>query len=487
LCLCGSHARAAEIQVGSKIMVESRILGEMLAHLARDAGPAANHREGLGGTLVVWHALLKGDVDAYVEYTGTISAEILSDQNIRGEEAMRQALAAQGIVMSRPLGFNNTYAIGMRKEVAERLGIRTISDLRGHPELRFGFSNEFRNRADGWPGLQKRYGLPQANVKSLDHELAYRGVAAGSLDATDVYSTDAAIRQYDLKVLEDDLRYFPNYQAVILYRVALNTEAPEVVRSLLRLEGALDEATMTSLNARVQLDGEDQSQVAADFVNERFAANAVATTRGKAWRLLELTGQHLGLVALSLAAAVLVALPLGILAARLPVLGQILLGATGIIQTVPSLALLIFLTPWLGLNALPAILALFLYGLLPIVRNTCTGLRDIPLSLRESAEALGLSPIARLRLIELPLASPTILAGIKTAAVINVGTATLAGLIGAGGYGELIWEGISLGVSGTGLMVQGAAAAAIMALCVQGVFELVERYVVPKGLRLRAE
>jgi osmoprotectant transport system permease protein len=475
------------VKVGSKIMVESRILGEMLAHLARDAGVTVTHREGLGGTLVVWRALLKGDIDAYVEYTGTISAEILTGNVAGGEEAMRQALAEQGIAMSKPLGFNNTYAIGMHKDTAERLGIQKISDLRQHPDLRFGFSNEFRQRADGWPGLQKRYGLPQTNVKSLDHELAYRGVAAGSLDGTDVYSTDAAIRQYELKVLDDDLHYFPSYQAVILYRADLNDRAPEAVKAMRRLEGALNENTMTTLNARVQLDGENQGQVAADFVNEKFGVGAVAAAPSVAGRLLELTGQHLQLVAISLALAIVFAVPLGILAARVPALGQLVLGTAGIIQTVPSLALLIFLTPWLGLSAASAIAALFLYSLLPIVRNTFTGLSDIPLSLRESAEALGLSPAARLRLIELPMASPMILAGIKTAAIINVGTATLGGLIGAGGYGQLIFEGISRGVSGIGLMVQGAAAAAVMALAVQGLFELAERFIVPKGLRLRAE
>jgi len=501
LCLCGSFAPAAELKIGSKIMVESRILGEMLTHLARDAGATVTHREGLGGTLVVWQALLRGDIDAYVEYTGTIRAEILSGKGVRGGGAMRRALAEQGILTSWPLGFNNTYAIGMHEATAERLGIRSISDLRKYPDLRFGFSNEFRTRADGWPGLQKRYGLPQTDVKSLDHELAYRGVAAGSLDATDVYSTDAAIRQYGLRVLADDLQYFPAYQAVILYRTDLTERATEAVDALLRLEGRIDEVTMVDLNARVQIDGKNQSVVAAEFLNQLqrqptqvgaapepiLAAPAEAIVESSAGRLLRLTWQHLGLVAVSLAAAVVVALPLGVLAARQPALGQVLLGATGIIQTVPSLALLIFLMPWLGLGATPAILALFLYSLLPIVRNTLTGLRDIPLTLRESAVALGFSPVARLRLVELPIASPTILAGIKTAAIINVGTATIAGLVGAGGYGQLIWEGISLGTGGTGLMVQGAAAAAIMALAVQGLFELAERLIVPKGLRLKPE
>ncbi len=492
---------AQEVRVGSKIMAESRILGEVLAHLARDAGATVTPREGLGGTLVVWRALQRGDIDAYVEYTGTISAEILSDPNVRSEDAMRDRLAQLGIRMGQPLGFNNTYAIGVRQDVADKLGLRTISDLRKHPELRFGFSNEFRQRADGWPGLRERYGLPQADVKSLDHELAYRAVSSGSLDATDVYSTDAAIRQYRLKVLEDNLHYFPNYQAVILYRADLENRAPAVVRAFHRLEGRMDEATMMSLNARVQLDGQNQSVVAADFLNSLSTAGtgsdsskapvlerpAVAVVENTWQRLASLTGQHLLLVAISLAAAILAAVPLGILAARRPLLGQLVLGAAGIIQTVPSLALLVFLIPLLGLSVATAMVALFLYSLLPIVRNTVTGLRDIPLSLRETAEALGLPAGARLRLIELPLASPTILAGIKTAAVINVGTATLAGLIGAGGYGELIWQGLSLGESGNGLMVQGAAAAAIMALLVEGLFGLVEKMVVPRGLRLRPE
>jgi osmoprotectant transport system permease protein len=487
LCLSGEISPAQEVKVGSKIMVESRILGEMLAHLARDAGATAVHREGLGGTLVVWRALLNGDIDAYVEYTGTISDEILSGQGIRGDEAMRSALAEHGIRMSRTLGFNDTYAIGMNPKLAEKRGIQTISDLRAHPDLRFGLSNEFRQRADGWPGLQKRYVLPQTDVKSLDHELAYRLVAAGSLDATDVYSTDATIRQYRLRVLVDDLHFFPAYQAVILYRADLADRAPRVVEAMLRLEGAIDEATMTGLNARVQLVDENQSAVAAEFVNQKLAANAAAILPSTFNRLLELTGQHLKLVLLSLAAAIAAAVPLGIIASRRPLLGQAILGLSGILQTIPSLALLIFLIPLLHTGAKPAIAALFLYSLLPIVRNTYTGLRDIPLSLRESAEALGLSPTARLRLIELPLAAPTILAGIKTAAVINVGTATLGGLIGAGGYGQLIFEGIARGEGGVWLMVQGAAAAAIMALCVQGLFELAERVVVPKGLRLRAE
>jgi len=209
-----------------------------------------------------------------------------------------------------------------------------------------------------------------------------------------------------------------------------------------------------------------------------------ATRRvGLAARLRQHTEEHLSLVLVSLAAAVVISIPLGILAAKRRRLGQIILAVTGTIQTIPSLALLVFMIPVLGIGPRPAIAALFLYSLLPIVRNTYAGLTGIAADVRESAEALGLPSVARLRLIELPLASPTILAGIKTSAVINVGTATLGALIGAGGYGQPILTGIRL--ANVGLILEGAVPAALMALGAQAAFELLEPALVPRGLRLR--
>ena len=158
-----------------------------------------------------------------------------------------------------------------------------------------------------------------------------------------------------------------------------------------------------------------------------------------------------------------------------------ILGTVGVIQTLPALALLVFMIPLLGIGGPPAVVALFLYSLLPIVRNTHAGLAGIDEPLRRSALALGLSPAARLRHIELPLAAPVILAGIKTSAVINIGTATLGALIGAGGYGQPILTGIRL--DDVGLILEGAVPAALLALAVQGGFELAERRLIPRGLR----
>lgn len=336
----------------------------------------------------------------------------------------------------------------------------------------------------GWPALRARYGLPHGDVRGLDHDLAYRGLAAGDIDAIDVYTTDAEIAYYGLRVLADDRGHFPHYGALVLYRLDLRDRAPRVVAALDRLAGRIDEATMSRLNAAAKIERVAEARIAADFVSATFGIRTEIVEDGFARRLLDRTLEHLGLVAVSLAAAIVVAIPLGIFAARRPRLGQAILAVVGIVQTVPSLALLVFMIPLFGIGAGPAIVALFLYSLLPIVRNTHAGITDVPAPLAESAEAMGLPAGARLRLVELPIASRAILAGIKTSAVINVGTATLGALIGAGGYGQPILTGIRL--DDTALILEGAVPAALLALVVQGAFDAAERRLVPRGLRLAA-
>jgi osmoprotectant transport system substrate-binding protein/osmoprotectant transport system permease protein len=471
------------VRVGSKKFTESVILGDVAVALVREAGIPAIHRRELGGTQVLFHALESDELDVYPEYTGTISGEILAGQKIRDEASLRAALASRGVGMSPPLGFNNTYAVGMREQVAARLGVMSLSDLRRHPELRFGFSNEFMDRTDGWPGIRDRYRLPQRDVRGLDHDLAYRAIASDEIEATDLYSTDAEIRQYNLRVLRDDLNFFPSYECVWLYRADLQARSPAAFSALERLQGKISSSEMAAMNARAKLDRVPEDRVAADFLAEKFGIEAEVSTETWVGRLFTRLGEHLALVSISLAAAIVVSIPLGVIAARRPLLGPLILTTTGLIQTIPSLALLVFMIPWLGLGAKPAVAALFLYSLLPIVRNTATGLRDIPNSLRESAEALGLPARARLLRIELPLAARSILAGIKTAAVINVGTATLGGLIGAGGFGQPIMTGMRRDDVPM-ILYEGAIPAAVLALAVQAAFDLAERFVVAKSLRV---
>jgi len=469
------------VVIGSKNFTESVVLGEIARLTAREDGLEARHRRSLGGTRILWRALREGDIDVYAEYTGTLTHQLLHDVPAdAGIEVLRKRLARYGIGITDSLGFNNTYALGMLATTARKLHIRTISDLAEHPDLTLAFSNEFMQRDDGWPGLKRTYHLPM-HARGMDHALAYRALASGAIDATDLYSTDAEIAYYHLRVLKDDKQYFPRYDAVYLYRLDLARRAPAFVASLKALAGTISAADMRSMNKAVKIDGHSEAAAAAAFLGVD-AERAGGRFRAKLWRY---TLQHLVLVGISLSLALLLAVPLGVLAARLEKLGQLVLGLTGILQTVPSLAMFVFMIPLFGIGAEPAIAALFLYSLLPIVRNTHAGLTGIEPSLLESAAALGLPRRTRLWRVELPLALRSILAGVKIAAVINVGTATLGALIGAGGYGQPILTGIRL--DDIGLILEGAVPAAILALLVQGVFELVERLLTPRGLRMRAK
>ncbi|QDV27983.1 Choline transport system permease protein OpuBB [Aureliella helgolandensis] len=480
-CLCLAEEPRA-VRIGSKSFTESVVLGELLSTLGRHAGATIDHRSELGGTQVLWQALQQGDIDAYVEYSGTLTEEILADPKLARLERIAEQLASQGIAMSKPLGFNNTYAIGMKQTQAEKRNITKISDLREHPELQIGFSDEFVDRKDGWRGLKAKYKLPHTKTRGLDHALAYRGVWGGSIDVIDLYATDPEIISYELRVLEDDLAYFPLYEAVILYRPELEVSHPAVVEQFLRLEGTMDNATMTSLNKSARIDHIPEDVVAAQFAHDHIDASIPVPDPNADWlqrrfsRFLTRSLEHLVLVGVSLTMAIACAIPLGIFAYRQPRLGEWILGTVGIIQTIPSMALLVFMIPLLGLGAKPAIVALFLYSLLPIVRGTHSGLANLPASIHESALALGLPSSARLRLIELPLAVPSILSGIKTSAVINIGTATIGAFIGAGGYGQPIITGIRL--ADLGLILQGAVPAAILALLVQAAFSWAERHLV---------
>ncbi len=476
-----------KITVGSKAFTESVILSEIVTQLLGNAGFMAVHRDQLGGTRFVWNALIQGEIDIYPEYTGTIIQEVLAGHKLSSEVELQETLPSYNIRMSAPLGFNNTYALGMKENRAQILGIRRISDLRHHPALKFGFSNEFMDRGDGWPSLRLRYKLPQVNVQGVDHDLAYRGIESGSVDVIDLYSTDAEIDYHKLRVLQDDLHHFPDYKAVLLFRADLIKRRPGALAVLRQLEGLISEQQMIRMNASAKIDRVPENQVAAAFLNEtlKLDTSSEATVETRSSRLWTRTREHLYLVSLSLWVAILVGIPLGIVAAKLPNLGQLILSTVSVIYTIPSLALLVFMIQLLGIGGPPALVALFLYSLLPIVRNTHAGLNGISPEMIESAEALGLPPLARLRLVELPLAARSILAGIKTSAVINVGTATLGALIGAGGYGQPILTGIRL--DNVGLILEGAIPAAVLALAVQGIFELAERIIVPKGLRLTAE
>jgi osmoprotectant transport system permease protein len=471
---------AQTVTIGSKKFTESYVLGEIAKHALSDGNIPAEHRQGMGGTIILWEALRGGQIDAYPEYTGTIAQEILKTDRPLTIQQIGSALEKMSVGMTEPLGFNNTYALVMRRDVAQRLGLRTISDLRSHPELKVGLTHEFLDRRDGWRPLAENYQLNPQNVIGIDHALGYAALKKGSIDVKDAYSTDAKIAEYDLVTLEDDRQFFPRYEAVFLFRSSLPEPA---VAALRKLEGTIDQQEMTLLNAEAER-SKNYTRAANLYFGNNASNSTFANSESFSHKLMRWTLRHLELAGISLLLAVLVGVPLGIVAARGGAIGHGILAFAGIVQTIPSLALLALLVPlpFFGISARTAIAALFLYGLLPIVRNTASGLQDIAQPIRDSAIALGLEAPARLRKIYLPIASRSILSGIKTSAVISVGTATLAALIGAGGLGEPILSGLNLNDHIT--ILQGAIPAALLALLVQWSFDFLDRILIPKGLRL---
>ena len=482
---------AEQLAVGSKRFTESYILGEVITQAARQGGATAEHRQGLGNTAVVVEALKTGSIDVYPEYLGTVEREILKLPTGSSREAIDQKLREMGLALGVPLGFANGYALAASAEVARKHGLQTLGDLRSAPDLRIAISQEFLGREDGWPGLARRYQLPQRPT-SIDHGLSYQALASQRIDLTDIYTTDARIADLGLVTLQDDANYFPRYDAVLLYRADLPTRAPQAWRQIAALEGRIDVTRMIAMNAQAELHGQAFPAIAADFLAGKAtpaaapasassaASTAVQQARpslstaifgGDFWRL---TRDHLWLVAVSVGIAVLIGIPLGTLAAARAWLGQGILGFVGLLQTVPSLALLAALIPLLGrIGTVPAIVALSLYALLPIVRNTAVGLMQVPKGTQQAAVALGMTPAQSWRLVLLPLALPVIIAGVKTATVMTVGTATIAAFIGAGGYGERIAQGLALN-DGTTLLA-GAIPSAGLAVLIQVVFAVVER------------
>lgn len=468
---------ADTIRVGSKNFNESYVLAEIIAQRLEAAGFDVERRYGLGGTLICFEALQAGEIDLYVEYTGTLSQVVLGSPDVHRVSALDALVAEQGLTLLAPFGFSNTYAIAVSRALAREKGLERIGDLAAHPELDVVVSHEFLEREDGWRGLARAYGLG-GPVRGIEHGLAYQAMEAGSIQVTDAYSTDGELEHYDLVILEDDLGYFPEYLAVPLARRSLPAAA---VDTLSVLAGTIDDVQMQAMNAQVVFGGRSFAEVANGFLVERGLASARADESTLLADLRRNTAQHLKLTVAALTAAVLVGVGVSLVVFRTPLVSRMVIYLCGLLQTVPSIALLALLIPLLGIGVAPAILALFLYSLLPILRNTITALTTIDPTLTRVAVAMGLSRREQLRYVYLPLSLPSMFAGIRTAAVISIGTATLAAFIGAGGLGDPIVTGLAL--NDVNLILQGAIPAALLAVITELVFELFERWLIPGHLR----
>ncbi|MEQ8766580.1 MAG: glycine betaine ABC transporter substrate-binding protein [Planctomycetota bacterium] len=481
----GCGGGGPRIGIGSKSFPESRLLGEMLAQTltAQEPELTIDRRLGLGGTRVAFRALTEGSIDVYPEYTGTVLLAILEESVPSDRDAIlphiRDELAARhDLGFLAPFGYDNSYVIAVSENAAGRFGLETISDLAPHAgELRAAFTHEFLGRADGVPGLQEHYGFELENARGVEHLLAYRAVENGEADLFDAYATDGKLANAKLVLLEDDRQFFPPYEAGWLVRKDVAERYPAVDRAMRAFEGRIDADQMRRWNFEVEVEGREVEDVAREALTDLGMPVPSTRATGSGSRILALTFEHLWLTGLSVLAAVLVALPAGILLSRRPRISETVLGAVGIIQTIPSIALLAVLIPLFGLGAQPALVALFLYGLLPILRNTTVGIRDIDPVLLEAGTAMGMTGSERLRILELPLALPVIFAGIRTAAIINIGTATLAAFVGAGGLGELIKAGIDL--NSDRMILEGAIPAALLAAVADWTLGRLERKMSP--------
>jgi osmoprotectant transport system permease protein len=500
--------RADNVVVASKPFGESYLLCEMFAQLLESKGISVDRRAGLGATQIAFGALRSGAIDVYPEYTGTgllaVLHDSLPDSVAASPDAVyahvsREFAARYRLRWLPPLGFQNTYAIAVTRTTAARYKLVTLSDLaREGRNLTAGFTADFIGRSDGLAGLARVYGLHLRDVRPLAPAVKYQALASGAVDVIDGYSTDGLLARYDLITLTDDRHFFPPYQAAALISERLADRYPAAVTALTLLSGRLSEQTMRELNRRVEVTGEDVGVVARDelqtlgLVSNASTADRKPSTaatgfleylwnrRGELWRL---TLRHVTLVGVSLFAAALIAIPLALALERNRPLAEPIIATLGVIQTIPSIALLAFMIPLLGVGVLPALIALWMYSLYPIARGTFTGLRDADPDGVSAAEALGTTAVQRLLWVRLPLAAPVIMAGVRTAAVITVGAATLAAFIGAGGLGEPIVAGLAL--ADARMILSGALPAAVLALLVDGALALVERAVSPPHRRRR--
>jgi osmoprotectant transport system permease protein len=474
---------AGSIVVGSKIFTEGYILGEIAAQTIEASAPPVpvTRKLGMGSTGILFESLTSGAIDVYADYTGTLAEAIIKRPELRSQQEIASALLKLDLVMSGPLGFNNTYALAVKENFADGHDLTSISDLaRIQSRLRAAFSYEFMDRKDGYAGLTARYHLVlnPKNVNRMEHSLTYQAIDQNAVDVIDIYSTDAKIRKFNLRVLKDDLGYFPVYQAVWVARKSFVDKYPAQWQALRQFEGRINEQTMLSMNAQADIEKKSFAQVASGFRGSKATQSDTLFSR-----LLHRTGEHLWLVAISLLFSIVIGLPLGIAAVRFHATGQAILLLSAMVQTVPSLALLCFLIPVFGVGTKPALVALCLYSLLPVVLNTFTGIRSIDPTHIENARAFGLNRRQILFRIVLPLASPMLLAGIKTATIVSIGTATLAALVGAGGYGVPIVSGLALNDVPT--ILTGAIPAALMAWFAHAAFELLGRVLIPIGLQTR--
>lgn len=492
-------AQPQTVRIGAKNFTEQELLGELVAQLIeRHTDLKVQRRFGLGGSDICHAALVGGELDLYVEYTGTALLNILKYQVIHnGDEAFSTVAKAYrdryDLEWLPPIGFNNTYTITVRSATADELDLTTISDLRPRGgQLSGGFTSEFMERPDGYPGLHKLYGFKLNSTVDLEPGLMYQAVAQEQVDVICAFATDGRLTAYDLRVLDDDQHFFPPYDAAPIVRGELLRNHPEIRDALVALAGTICDDDMRQMNHAVDVLKQEPADVVRRWLNQRegqtsdhsrvASGDELAPKPSSFWALAlerkaeigQKTLEHLILTVLGMLIAIALGVPIGVIIHRnVPARGPVL-GAIEVVQTIPSLAMLAFLFAVYGLlGTIPAVTALVFYALLPIVLNTFTGLCQVPPQVIQAADGVGMSSGQRLWMVELPLAVPVTIAGIRAATVLTVGIATLCTYIGAGGLGDFIARGLAR--NDPRLTLLGAVPAAIMAVTLSLLIRLMEK------------
>ena len=494
-------AKQKPLVIGSKIFTENVLLGEMLAALLEEKyGRPVSRKLHIGGTQLVFEALKAGQIDVYPEYTGTGYIMILKQSEKRSSEAVYDMVKSAfsekfNMSWSLPLGFENTYALAVRGEDPRFQDAKTISWLKGKErELSMAAGHEFMERADGYDEFVKFYGLrfPKNRVYAMNPGLMYRALKNKEADMIMSYSTDGRIKAFGFRLLEDDKGFFPSYQAAYLARASVLESSPELGKAMKDLEGKISQKEMIDLNDQVDRLKRDPALTAKRFlIKKGLLSGSLSASRdqslleyflSKRRYFLRIFIEHLALTFSALILAMLFAFPVGIWSARKRTAAKIVFPIVNTMQTIPGLALLGFCIPFFGIGYTPAIITLFVYSLLPLIRNTYEGIKGVESHLVEAAAGMGLTNWQVLRRVEIPLALPFLIAGLRTSAVIVVGTATLAALVGAGGLGDPVFRGIA--TVDSRLIFLGAAPAALLAVALDKGLGFAESALVSPGLRL---
>lgn len=259
--------------IGSRNNTESIILSNLMGQLIEDkTGIDVTYKENLGGSNVVWTAMLNGKIDVIADYTGTIVINYYQEDTGNADETLaktKELVSADGITALESFGFNNTYTLALDEDEAESLGVTTFSDFaKVSDDFILGAVFEFIDRPDGLPGFQEEYDLQFKDVKGMDHGIMYRSINSKEVDVINSYTTDGQLQMYNLRVLEDDKGYFPPYHALPLVRTEILEQYPEIGEVLLELAGKIDETAMQEMNAKVDNEGQMVELVAKEFLQK---------------------------------------------------------------------------------------------------------------------------------------------------------------------------------------------------------------------------